>query len=712
MENDYKKIIIDIEVNTDGKQQITQYKAALDNLRASVASLSNPFSALSGNISNLDKDMQKLTGSIDKLNKQNQALSSGGNKVKGTITELLSTFTSLSSVSNIVKEAISGAGTAMSIFEAEATAGLSVLIEFLPVIVDTISNWFKADTTLTALNKSLKDNKIVTDAVNDVHLKGAENAQQELTHLQLLRSAIQDQNGSRAEQKKLIRGLKSEYPGYFGNLSDEVILTGKATKAYDDLTKSILATAQAKAAEEMIVTNTKRQLENSNRAKPIKTELDKTEIDLAIARKKHKELYSQLPTRLDVEKRDPNDDTLNQLNEKRNDLLKQYNAIKTDSNRLRKENIDLERRVLNNFKQAGAKTLGATDNNTIPETKPGLKPAFTIYTESKGGNRSNKPNNLDESPQRHETIDSVSPIRIVIDHDLTQQPVGDFKTDLTSESNDQEVKNKKEAIQQVESFSRQSAVKMATDELIILKNSIRQQSDVKIAALEKDKAAELSNKSLTSAQKLAIENKYKKQEAAVKVKAFKDEQKMSIAQAIVNGALAMTKTAANTGFPLTFAFEPIVVAQTALEIAKIASQKPPAYARGGLHYQSDGRGGVLPGYSRTDNTNAWLRSGEGVVVSEAMQVPWARNLVSAINVGFGGRDFSMTNPGRGYAVGGIFTDGGDANRYYSQPVNDQKNLANTIAYQMINNFPPVYVDVKDINNQQNILAQTINRVNL
>jgi hypothetical protein len=95
-----------------------------------------------------------------------------------------------------------------------------------------------------------------------------------------------------------------------------------------------------------------------------------------------------------------------------------------------------------------------------------------------------------------------------------------------------------------------------------------------------------------------------------------------------------------------------------------------------------------------------------------MRDPWARNLVSAINVGFGGRDFATSTTGRGFAVGGIFTDGGDANRYYNAPANDQKNLSNSIAYQMINNFPPVYVDVKDINNQQNILAQTINRVNL
>jgi hypothetical protein len=270
---------------------------------------------------------------------------------------------------------------------------------------------------------------------------------------------------------------------------------------------------------------------------------------------------------------------------------------------------------------------------------------------------------------------------------------------------------KKTALQQVEDYAKKSAVKMGTDALSALNNSIKQQSEAKIAVLEKDKANELNNSNLTSAQKMAIEQKYKQQENQVKVKAFKEEQEISIAQAIINGALAVTKASAQTGVfaPLEIG---IVIAETAAQVAKIAAQKPPAYAAGGLHYASDGRGGILSGYSKTDNTNAFLRSGEGIVVSEAMQIPWARNLVSAINVGFGGRDFSIANPGRGYAVGGIFTDGGDANRYYNQPVTDQKNLANTIAYQMINNFPPVYVDVKDVNNQQNILAQTINRVNL
>jgi hypothetical protein len=198
--------------------------------------------------------------------------------------------------------------------------------------------------------------------------------------------------------------------------------------------------------------------------------------------------------------------------------------------------------------------------------------------------------------------------------------------------------------------------------------------------------------------------------------AFKAQQAAAAAQVIIETKKSiMNIWSANSGIP--FVGVPKAIAETALvaavgasNLAAIIKQKP-GFARGG-QYTSDGRGALLPGYSRTDNTNAYLRSGEAVVVSEAMRNPWARNLVSAINVAHGGRDFSVPNAGRGYAIGGIFTDGGNANRYYSQPVNDQKDLANTLAYQMINNFPPIYVDVKDVNNQQNILAQTVDRVNL
>lgn len=269
----------------------------------------------------------------------------------------------------------------------------------------------------------------------------------------------------------------------------------------------------------------------------------------------------------------------------------------------------------------------------------------------------------------------------------------------------------KKMAQERKDFELKTTQEVSNAAFSILQNSIKSQSEAKIKQLETQKASELNNSSLTATQKKAIEDKYTKKEAEEKTKTFKAEQRASMLQAVINGALAITKATSQTGVLAPFVI-PGIIAETAIQVATIAAQKAPQYAKGGVHYQSDGRGALLPGYSRTDNMNAHLRSGEAVVVSEAMRDPWARNLVSAINVAYGGRDFSIANPNRGYAIGGIFTDGGNSNRYYNQPVNDQKDLANTIAYQMINNFPPVYVDVKDINNQQNILAQTINRVNL
>jgi len=235
--------------------------------------------------------------------------------------------------------------------------------------------------------------------------------------------------------------------------------------------------------------------------------------------------------------------------------------------------------------------------------------------------------------------------------------------------------------------------------------------DYEIAKDEKARKAAIAAAGDYKAKIAGINQRYDNLENAAKKKAFKADQTAARAQAIINGAVAITKAEATLGPIAETIAIGAIVAQKAAQLAIICKQQPPALAKGG-YFKSGGKGAILSGYSRTGDTNAFVRSGEAVVVSEAMRDPWARNLVSAINVAYCGRDFSVPNLSRGYAVGSIFTDGGNANRYYNQPVNDQKNLANTVAYQMINNFPPVYVDVKDINSQQNILAQTINRVNL
>jgi len=910
-----KKILIDIEVGTDGQAQINQYKAAFDSLRNSINGLSNPLAGLSGNIGSLGKDMSKLNETIDKLNSQNEKLKSSGDKVKDTVNDLAGSFGTWDGIIKIFTESFDALKLSLS-------GGLAIIVTFLPQIIDWVGGLFKANQAVSSLNSALKDNKAIMDAVNQVRAQGKDDAQQELIRLKMLYDASQKRNASQKEQRKIVAELQSEFPDYFGNLTTDAILQGKATKEYDKLTEAIMGNSRAKSAQETITKNMLRQFSNDKTIEQQTEKLKKLNDQLVEAQKqlstylqnkkggdgvqgfdsKADELYGYKQSAEEQVKAAKNaisdlkhnstllkkqndaltamvaEDTKNNgarvlgiVAKDNNDLidlnkstLQQQKAFAGEADRIRADSLRRqpqstysaygsevlaennryqdELKKLTEFlknKQITQKQFDASKNQLLNENHANLEAITNKYNEQdkertqqalnelaelriknmRDGADKEKAEVLQQQAEKLQELDKANAdilgrqrklqaeIKTASSHDLPvlKKKLGDEETawwlsyakrleitkqttaaikaiddkeadDAARKKNEQLLTNDKRAVdnaddpqakfeaqkkeindkyqfeitaakgnaialseiqknlqqelddvktaydkkkdqadkqrrRQLKDEELKDAKELADQAFSIVSNGIKQSSDAKIASMEQDKQAELNNSSLTSAQKLAIEQKFKQQEAQVKAKAFKQEQEASIAQAVINGALAITKATAQSGVLSPFVV-PVIIAETAVEIAKIAAQKPPAYASGGLHYSSDGRGGVLPGYSKTDNTNAWLRSGEGVVVSEAMRIPWARNLVSAINVGFGGRDFSIANPGRGYAVGGIFTDGGDANRYYNQPVHDQKNLANSIAYQMINNFPPVYVDVKDINNQQNILAQTINRVNL
>jgi len=88
--------------------------------------------------------------------------------------------------------------------------------------------------------------------LNDALLEGTKNATNEAKSLERLYKATQDTTLSLEQRKKAVDELQKQYPEYFANINDEIILNGGATKQYDDLTKSILATARAKAIESKI----------------------------------------------------------------------------------------------------------------------------------------------------------------------------------------------------------------------------------------------------------------------------------------------------------------------------------------------------------------------------------------------------------------------------------------------------------------------------
>jgi hypothetical protein len=144
----------------------------------------------------------------------------------------------------------------------------------------------------------------------------------------------------------------------------------------------------------------------------------------------------------------------------------------------------------------------------------------------------------------------------------------------------------------------------------IAANNRNAEFNARINALNAQKDKELSNKNLTDAQKARIEERYQKQVAALKTRQAQQEKQAAIIQATINGALAITNILATMpGGPLnpaTIASLVIAGVTTATNIALIASQKIPKFAKGTEYVQGAGT-------ETSDSIPAMLSKGERVI---------------------------------------------------------------------------------------------------
>ena len=169
----------------------------------------------------------------------------------------------------------------------------------------SLANWtgviLSVVAALALLAKKLNDNaekvkklreeqaKYIKEA-SELSEKTINNAEKEISALKTLYKAAIDEKNAKEERIDAAKKLLALYPDQFKNLSAEEIMLGKAKTAYDNLTKSILANAKAKAAAEKVLENQKEilelqdQLDNSREKykkadKKIEEEKKKTEED-------------------------------------------------------------------------------------------------------------------------------------------------------------------------------------------------------------------------------------------------------------------------------------------------------------------------------------------------------------------------------------------------------------------------------------------------
>jgi hypothetical protein len=88
--------------------------------------------------------------------------------------------------------------------------------------------------------------------VNKIAVDAAKNSGQEIAGLNALISVAQDDVKSRKDRLTAVDELQSKYPAYFGNLDKEKILNGDLTGVTKELTKAIIARAEATALSDKI----------------------------------------------------------------------------------------------------------------------------------------------------------------------------------------------------------------------------------------------------------------------------------------------------------------------------------------------------------------------------------------------------------------------------------------------------------------------------
>ena len=89
-------------------------------------------------------------------------------------------------------------------------------------------------------------------SLNKIRVDAQKNSAQEIANVKALVSVAQDELKSRKDRLTAVDELQSKYPGYFGNLDKEKILTGDLTTVTNELSKAIIARAEASAISDRI----------------------------------------------------------------------------------------------------------------------------------------------------------------------------------------------------------------------------------------------------------------------------------------------------------------------------------------------------------------------------------------------------------------------------------------------------------------------------
>lgn len=151
---------------------------------------------------------------------------------------------------------------------------------------------------------------------------------------------------------------------------------------------------------------------------------------------------------------------------------------------------------------------------------------------------------------------------------------------IYKKSKDEELKTTEETEGEKRELIERMAREAANTVFTIMANSRNAETEARISQIEAERDRELEGRELTREQEEAINKKFDDKVRAERKRAWLAEQKAAIAQALINAAIGITAAWKNPyAAPFTI---PLIMATTAAQIAVIAAQKAPQFAKGGI----------------------------------------------------------------------------------------------------------------------------------
>jgi hypothetical protein len=270
----YSKTINNIRASND------LFGQSVKNLEKEIATLQKYMVSLKVNgfdvASNGFKILQNnLTALNTKLQETKAAANGAGGAIGGSVNNLKKSnqaYTNLALVLQDLPYGFRGIQNNLPALFGSIAAATGPMYLAFSAIISGFTFWDEAQRKKISENKKLKESQNeVTDSIN----KSAESAYSEIASIKSLTQIAQSHNVSMDKRLLAVKKLQSEYPSYFGNLSQEKILNGDVKTAIDGVTVSLLARAKASAIEGKIGEMAAQDLNDSERKNLLQDENNK-----------------------------------------------------------------------------------------------------------------------------------------------------------------------------------------------------------------------------------------------------------------------------------------------------------------------------------------------------------------------------------------------------------------------------------------------------